>query len=116
MVPTKSNTFRYFLHDRVHPNVSGREWADAWISGRFYLKVVQAILIFGYDMCVVIHSIGGKFGGSTTRLIGVLQGNNLIDKLMESGISPRVRRKCRRQGWNNPKCKFLSGITKWPSI
>ena len=57
MVPTKSNTFRYFLHDRVHPNVSGREWADAWISGRFYLKVVQAILIFGFETRVVTPRI-----------------------------------------------------------
>ena len=55
-----------FLMDRI----LGRKEADSHMSGRFYIIVVQAVLLFRSETWVLISQIKRLLGGSTIRWYG----------------------------------------------
>ena len=51
-----------------------REGVDAWTSGRIYMVVVQAVLLYGSQMWVMTPCIGRVWGGFCHRVARRLKG------------------------------------------
>ena len=130
-------SFRYLgqtmmVTDNDWPEFVGKLWRSIWTrarlswvlsgegaemhtSGNIYLKVVQAIRIFGSKTWVFTPYIGITHEVSTTRSRGVSQGSNLGNEPMESGSNPLCWSQCGRWYWRNQKQTFLEDKSRWTS-
>ena len=51
-----------------------REGSEPWVSGFFFKAVVQAVLLFGSDTCLVIPRMGMSLGGFQDHVKRQLMG------------------------------------------
>ena len=76
-----------------------REGEVARTSGRFYLAVMQEILIFGLDMWVVTPHIVRDLGGFQHRVVRQIMGKQPCAETMGAGSNPHWRKRCGKQAW-----------------
>ena len=55
--------------------ILGWEGADTWILGHFYIAVVQSILLFGLETCVVAPHIKRILGGFHQSVVQLILSN-----------------------------------------
>ena len=83
-----------------------REGEALQTSGCLYMKVVQAILLFGDDKWVVNPHYGKNLGGLQHQVAMRITGKK-PQKWADAIVStPLWWRKCGRWGWSNCKCTF----------